>query len=116
MASNTLPQPPDAARIGAFLKAARETHNQRVEKGQRLAPTETADTLSQEQAAARVNSTTRTMGGWERGETVPPTDQFLALVYLYGADILQLLAIRSTKADVAGARGEGGQGRTRKLG
>lgn len=61
---------PDAARIGAWLKVQRERHGQ----------------LSQEQAAARVESTARTVGAWERGETAPPADKFLALVQLYNAE------------------------------
>lgn len=113
MPSSTLPAPPDAKRIGAWLKASRERHNERVEQRERLAPTEHAAQLSQEQVAPLVGTTARTMGGWERGETVPPADQFLALVYLYGADILQLLAIRVSRSDAGGGEGPG---RTRKLG
>lgn len=66
--------PPDAARIGEWLEAARRRHGQ----------------YSQEQAAAQVGTTSRTMGAWERGETVPPTDQFIALVQLYKADPMEL--------------------------
>ena len=76
---------PDAKRIGGWLKAARERQGR----------------YSQEQAAPAVGTTTRTMGGWERGETMPPADKFLALVLLYGADLSTLLQPRY-KTDLEG--------------
>lgn len=95
MASNDLP---DAKRIGGWLKAARERHGQ----------------YSQEQAAPLVGTTARTIGAWERGETAPPADKFLALVLLYEANVLQLLARRPKSAAGTGAGSD--EGRTRKTG
>lgn len=90
--------PPDAEQIGGWLKTARERQGK----------------YSQEQAAPLVGTTTRTIGGWERGETVPPADKFLGLVLLYEADLIQLLAKKSTRG--AASSGAAGPGQTRRTG
>ena len=81
-------KPPDAKAIGEFLKDAREAQG----------------VYSQEQAAPLVGTTTRTMGGWERGETVPPSDKFFAMVFLYDAvDKVKYLMARRFTPGAGGA-------------
>jgi DNA-binding XRE family transcriptional regulator len=81
----------DAERIGKWLRAARERQGM----------------YSQEQAAHQVGTTVKTMGSWERGIVAPPSDTFLALVLLYRANILELLAIRATPSSTKAASGSG---------
>lgn len=69
MTSNGLPALPDSKRIGKLLMDAREAQER----------------YTQEQVAPLVGATARSIGAWERGERVPPADQFLALLSLYGA-------------------------------
>lgn len=70
----TTPRP---EQIGAWLK------QERVRDGR----------FSQEQVAPLVGSTTRTVGAWERGETMPDADQLFFLCGLYGVRAIDLKAI-----------------------
>lgn len=83
---------PTASQIGEWLRAARL----RAKK-------------TREEAAPQVGTTIRTLARWEDGEAAPPADQFFAMVLLYRADVLTLLA-RKFRG------GEGGTGRARAAG
>ena len=50
--------------------------------------------LSQEQAAARLTVTLRTLQRWEDGETEPRTSQLAGLAKAYGVSVPDLLGIK----------------------
>lgn len=84
---------PDAVEIGAFLRAARERQG----------------TYSQEQAAAQVGTTARTIYSWEKGTVTPPAETFFALVALYKADLRKLVRqFPLSPRDAGGGRGRTG--------
>lgn len=85
--TNEMTSVPTLGEIGGWLKSVRKRQ----------------DKYSQEQAAPKVRTTTRTLAGWERGETAPPIDQFFELVALYEAwDALvnQLTTWRNASGEV----------------
>lgn len=96
---NTNDMTPTASQIGEWLK------RKRVKAG-----------IARERAAPLARTTTRTLARWEDGEVAPPSDQFFALVLLYEADILELLATKSTRGSTAGAASESGDKPARKTG
>lgn len=56
--------------------------------------------LSQEEAAARLNVSKKTLGSWENGVTFPPAHKIPAICDLYGVtyDHLNFLPANSLKA------------------
>src|SRR5687768_13938581 len=91
------PDAPSRKRIGEWLARERERAG-----------------LSQRQVSVTLDVDSQTVSRWETGANPIKAEDLFRLVFLYKADILQLLARKVTRA--AGAAAESEQERKRRLG